>query len=266
MTATKKALEWFNFILEVIALTVLLGFAHLNLHAAEKPWADPFYNKDIPATQAVSRPESGEKGWLLWMKHHEDRKRWVAERKVDLLMIGDSIIFRWSRDGRKVWNEYYEKRNGCNIGSSGDWTKHMLWHFNQGGLDGLKEKNPKLVILLIGTNNQGEPDEVAYGTLALLKELRVRLPESKILLLGIFPRGPNASSTVRIRNDKVNKIIQTYADGKIVHWLDLGYVFTDDEGNLNRELMPDGVHPRAKGFHAWAEAMEPTIIRLMEEK
>ena len=142
----------------------------------------------------------------------------------------------------------------------------MLWHFKQGGLEGLKDKNPKLVVLLIGTNNHGEPDEVAYGILALLKELRVRLPKSKILLLGIFPRGSKASSTMRVRNDKVNKIIQAYADEKIVHWLDLGHVFIDEDGNLNRELMPDGVHPRTKGFRAWAEAMEPTIDRLMEKK
>jgi beta-glucosidase len=200
------------------------------------------------------------------MKHHEDRKRWVKENKVDLLMVGDSITFRWSRGGHKVWDEYYAKRNACNIGSSGDWTKHMLWHFEHGGLDGMKGKNPKLVVLMIGTNNGGTPDEVAYGILAILKELRVRLPESKILLLAIFPRGWEPTNALRIRNNQVNNIIRTYADDKIVHWLDIGGAFLDKNGNLNRELMPDSVHVREKGFRVWAEAMEPTIKRLMGEK
>ncbi len=258
-------MKYFKTIAATTLVLMAVACATSSSNAA-KPWGDPSYRKDIPATQAVSRPEPGKGGWPLWMKHHEDRKRWVAERKVDLLMIGDSIAFRWSRDGKKVWDEYYAKRNGCNIGSSGDWTKHMLWHFQHGGLDGMKGKNPKLIVLMIGTNNQGNPEEVAYGILAILKELRMRLPKSNILLLGIFPRGWERTNALRVRNSQVNKIICTYADDKIVHWLDIGHIFVDEGGNLNRELMPDSVHPREKGFRAWAEAMEPTVKRLMEEK
>jgi len=252
----------------VIAATAIVlmpvSGATSNSHGGARPWDNPSYRKDIPATQAISRPEPGRTGWPLWMKHHEDRKRWVAERKVDLLMIGDSITFRWSRDGKKVWDEYYAKRNGCNIGSSGDWTKHMLWHFQHGGLDGMKGRNPKLVVLMIGTNNRGKPEEVAYGILAILKELRARLPESKILLLGIFPRGWEPTSALRVRNNQVNEIIRTYADDKVVHWLDIGHIFLHEDGELNRGLMPDGVHVMERGFRAWAEAMEPTIKRLMD--
>jgi beta-glucosidase len=234
---------------------------------ADMPWADPSYRRDIPATIAMSRPEPGHKGWPLWMRHHEDRKRWAAERKVDLLMVGDSIVFRWSRTGKPVWDEYYAGRGGLNIGSSGDKTQHMLWHFQNGGLEGLKGRNPKLVLLMIGTNNRGKPEaegrDTAYGILALLKEIRHRLPDSKILLLAIFPRGWAPGDPGRMRNDRINKIIRAYADGRTVHWLDLGPVFLDAEGRLDRELMPDGLHPGEKGYRAWAEAMEPTIRRLM---
>ncbi len=256
----------FKIIAPVAVALMLVGIATSSSVAGEKPWDDPSYKTDILATQAVSRPEPGRTGWHLWMKHHEDRKGWVADRQVDLLMIGDSITFRWSRDGHKVWDEYYAKRNGCNIGSSGDWTKHMLWHFQHGGLDGMKGKNPKLVVLMIGTNNPGKPEEVAYGILAILKELRMRLPKSKIVLLGIFPRGWEPANAQRVRNNQVNKIIRNYADEKIVHWLDIGHIFLDEKGNLNKELMPDSVHVREKGFRVWAEAMEPTIKRLMGEK
>ncbi len=234
---------------------------------ADMPWADPTYRKDIPATIAMSRPEPGRTGWTLWMRHHEDRKRWVGERKVDLLMVGDSIVFRWSRTGKPVWDEYYAGRNGCNIGSSGDKTQHMLWHFQNGGLEGLKGRNPKLVLLMIGTNNRGKPEtegrDTAYGILALLKEIRHQLPDSEVLLLAVFPRGWTRDDRGRMRNEQINGIIRTYADGRTVHWLDLGHVFLDGEGRLNRELMPDGLHPGEKGYRVWAEAMEPTIKRLM---
>jgi hypothetical protein len=93
------------------------------------PWEDPSYAKDISATQADSRAEERAKGgWTEFIRHHEDRKKWVTEKKVDILMIGDSIVFGWSREGHEVWNEHYGNRNAVNIGSSGDMTSHMLWH------------------------------------------------------------------------------------------------------------------------------------------
>lgn len=233
------------------------------------PWEDPTYTTDSPATQAVSRPEPGEGGWTLWMKHHEDRSRWVAEKKVDLLMVGDSIIFTWSRVGKPVWDEYYANRSAVNIGSSGDKTQHMLWHFLHGGLDGMKDHNPKLVVVMIGTNNRGEPDkhgaDTAYGILALLKEIHAKLPKSKILLLAIFPRGDKPEDAGRLRNDEINKIIKTYTDNKTVYWLDIEQTFLDKQGKLNRDLMPDALHPNEKGFRAWAQAMDPTIKKLMGE-
>lgn len=236
---------------------------------ASMPWEDPSYDTTIRATQAEPRPGPDEKGWTLWMKHHEQRKRWVAEKEVDLLMIGDSIIFRWSRNGQKVWDKFYANRNAVNIGSSGDRTYHMLYHLKNGGLEGMKDHNPKLVVMMIGTNNRGEPEkngeDTAYGILALLKEIHAQLPESKILLMPIFPRGDTPADKGRVRNSEINKIIKGYVDNETVHWLDINHIFLDDEGNLNRELMPDGLHPDVKGFEVWAEAMEPTIKKFLGE-
>ncbi|QTN32328.1 hypothetical protein HZ994_08290 [Akkermansiaceae bacterium] len=252
---------------------VLALFAWMAPAGAQPmPWEDPAYETDIPATMAESRPGKNEdpKSWTEWLRHHEDRKRWCTEKDVDLLMVGDSIIFEWRRVGRQVWEEFYGKRNTVNIGSSGDQTQHMLWHFQNGGLDGMKDRNPKLVVMMIGTNNRGEPEkrgeDTAYGILALLKEIHAKLPESKILLMPIFPRGDTPEDQGRIRNAEINKIIQTYVDKKTVHWLDIGHVFLDDEGKLNRALMPDGLHPNLEGYRVWAQAMEPTIRKFLGEE
>jgi beta-glucosidase len=243
----------------------------LPAEASTMPWEDPAYKTDTRATMAESRPGPDEApdSWTAWLKHHEDRKRWCTEKEVDLLMVGDSIVFGWSRVGNPVWDAYYGDRKAVNIGSSGDRTYHMLWHFQNGGLDGMKDRNPKVVVVMIGTNNRGEPEakgeDTAYGVLALLKEIHAKLPQSKILLMPIFPRGKTPADEGRIRNEEINKILHTYVDNETVHWLDIGHVFLDDQGNLKTDLMPDGLHPNLDGYWTWAEAMEPTLSKLLDD-
>lgn len=261
-----KFIKHYHAALSALFLGLALGSP---AHAQKMPWEQPSYDTDLRSTRSESRPGPEEKGWDLWMKHHEDRKRWCAEQEVDLLMVGDSIVFGWSRVGRKVWDEYYGKRKAVNIGSSGDRTYHMLWHFQNGGLDGMKERNPKLVVVMIGTNNRGIPElhgyDTAYGILALLKEIHAKLPESKILLMPIFPRGNTPEDEGRRRNDEINKILRGYADDKTVHWLDIGHVFLDENGNMKRDLMPDGLHPNEEGYRVWGKAMEPAIRKFLGE-
>jgi len=206
----------------------------------------------------------------LFVKHHEKRNKWVTEKDVDYLVIGDSITFQWSRSTRKIGEKYYGPRKAVNIASSGDRTQHMLWYIQNGGLDGMKDRNPKVVQLVIGTNNRGNPElegrDTAAGILALLKEIHHRLPNSKILLMALFPRGWAPDDEGRLRNNQVNEIIKTYADGETVIWVDLKDLYLDKDGNLDKELIKDGIHPTSKGYVAWAEAMEPTIKRLLGEK
>jgi len=248
-------------------LIIALFMVGCTMLSSQMPWQGPNYPKDIPATTAVNRGE--EPGWTLWIPHHNNRNKWVAEKEVDLLMIGDSIIFEYARSAREVWDKYYGKRKAVNIASSGDQTQHMLWHFQNGGLDGMTNRNPKVVVLLIGTNNRGKPElagqDTAAGILALLKEIHNKLPKSKIVLMALLPRGWPPDDKGRLRNNEVNAIIQTYADNKTVFWLDTGALFLESNGNLNRDLIKDGLHPSTKGYYAWAEAMEPTIKKLMGE-
>jgi len=265
----------FRALFHSVLLPALAGAGFLvaqNAPPTTMPWKDPSYDKDRPESHAIPRPDPGEgpNSWPLWMKHHENRKRWVAEQDVDLLMVGDSIVFGWSRIGKPVWDEYFGKSSAVNIGSSGDRICHMLWHFQNGGLDGMKKHNPKVVVVMMGTNNRGEPEkkgaDTAYGVLALLKEIHAKLPESKILLLAIFPRGDKPEDAGRLRNQEINAILQTYADGKTVHWLDIGPSFLNADGTLKRDLMPDALHPNLEGYRVWAEAMKPALEKLMGGK
>ena len=113
----------------------------------------------------------------------------VKQGNVDLIFIGDSITHGWEEAGKDVWQKFYGKRNAVNLGIGGDQTQHVLWRLDHGNIDGI---SPKLAVIMIGTNNAGsgqQPEQIAEGIKAIVEQLRAKLPETKILLLAIFPRG-----------------------------------------------------------------------------
>ena len=200
-----------------------------------------------------------------WMKRHDLINSRVKEGQVDVLFIGDSITQGWEGAGKNVWKEFYEKRNARNLGIGGDRTEHVLWRLDHGNIDGIK---PKLAVIMIGTNNSGAntSDEIAAGNEAIVKKLREKLPEMKILVLGIFPRGANADDAKRKVNQGANEKIAKLADNKNVFYLDIGKNFLADDGTLSKEVMPDLLHLNEKSYRTWAESIEPKVKELLGEK
>ncbi|MBP1624855.1 MAG: GDSL-like Lipase/Acylhydrolase, partial [Acidobacteria bacterium] len=125
--------------------------------------------------------------------------------------------------------------------------------------------SPKAVMLMIGTNNTGRNTaaEIAEGIGAVVLELKKDFPSAKILLLGIFPRGP-AKDPVRGTIAEINNIISRLHDGDRVHYLDIGAKFLDAEGSISKEIMSDALHPSAKGYELWAEAVKEPLANLMK--
>jgi lysophospholipase L1-like esterase len=220
----------------------------------------PKYKSTTPVIQTAKWAQR----W--WMPRHKQKVERVKRGECDLLMLGDSITHSWENGGRKVWQEFYAKRKAVNIGFSGDRTEHVLWRLQNGGVDGI---SPKLIVIMIGTNNTGHrmdpAEETATGVQEIIKQLRKRIPEAKILLLAIFPRGEKPDHKMRKRNDEINAKIAKFADKKTVHYLDINNMFLDDDGNLPKSIMPDRLHPNAGGYQKWAEAMEPSIKKLLGE-
>ena len=105
----------------------------------------------------------------------------------------------------------------------------------------------------------------ATGVKAIVTLLRARLPETKILLLGIFPRGATSSDSIRLVNESINARLRGFADGQHLFYLDLGHLFLDRDGRLKRDLMPDLLHPNEQGYRVWAEGMEPQLKALLGE-
>ncbi|MEQ1562621.1 MAG: GDSL-type esterase/lipase family protein, partial [Nitrospiraceae bacterium] len=181
-----------------------------------------------------------------------------------LVMIGDSITQGWGNEGRRVWDTYYGHRRAVNLGFNSDRTEHVLWRLNHGEIDGM---SPTLVVLMIGTNNTGAhhdpPEETAAGVHAILTTLRTRLPASKILLLGLFPRAASADDPIRLINGAVNDHLRAYADNQHIFFMDLSRHFLDVSGRLSQDLMPDYLHPNEHGYQVWADGMEDMIKQLL---
>jgi beta-glucosidase len=179
-------------------------------------------------------------------------------------MIGDSITHWWDKAGKKVWGQYYANRDAVNLAISGDRTEHVLWRLENGNIDGI---SPKLAVLMIGTNNHmsSPPKVTARDIRLIVKQLRTKLPKTKVLVLAVFPRGGGDDDGARRINMTVNELIADLGDGKMVYHLNINEAFLDGR-RLRHNLIPDGTHPNEKGYAAWAEAMEPTLAKLLGEE
>lgn len=217
--------------------------------------------------QASVTPEPLNEWWSLdwWMPRHEKKLQDIKSRKIDLVFIGDSITEGWEKSGAPVWEKFYAKRNAIALGFGGDRTENVLWRLQHGEVDSI---DPKVVVMMLGTNNTGlrheAPELIAKGIKRDLDELRQRLPNSKILLLAIFPRDEKPDGGARLNNEKVNAQLAAFADNQHIFFLDINKVFLDEQGVLAKDIMPDLLHPNEKGYNLWANAMEPTLQRLLQ--
>ena len=224
-------------------------------------------------TESVT-PHPLEQVWSMdwWLPRHEEKLARIqqlaaAHQPVDLVFIGDSITHNWEKDGQAVWARHYARYNALDLGFGGDHTENVLWRLEHGEIDGIR---PKVAVLMIGTNNTGDrgedPRSTALGVRRILDEIRRRQPDTRILLLAVFPRDEQPTAATRRLNDRVNAIISGYADNEHVFFLDIGRYLTNADGSLSRDVMPDLLHPSENGYEIWAQRMEPMLLQLLARR
>jgi lysophospholipase L1-like esterase len=194
-------------------------------------------------------------------RHQEFLDR-IKQGPVDLLFLGDSITDYWRGKAPDLFNDNYGQYRPANFGVAGDKTQNVIWRITHGELDGI---NPKVVVLMIGTNNlaSAADDKIAAGIKKIVSIIRERLPSSKVLLLGILPRGP-ADDPRRGRIKNINRMIEDLDDGgQHVRFLDMGTKFLQPDGSISTSVMADYLHPTRKGYEIWADAMRPTLLSLL---
>lgn len=202
-----------------------------------------------------------------------DRFKQQAERMeqgdVDLLMVGDSITHGWEGAGKDVWAKYYGNRKAMNFGIGGDRTGHVLWRIENSPMDKI---SPKMIVLMIGTNNIGHgssnAQQTVEGIVMIVDRFKALYPNAKILLLDVFPRDATVGGKLRQAVNEINAGLDTiYAAGQVenVKLLDIGSLFLTKDGVLPPKLMPDFLHPNAAGYELWAAAIEPYIVEALGE-
>jgi lysophospholipase L1-like esterase len=226
--------------------------------------------------KALAPEPRNDQAW--WQERHAaklaEKNAAIAEdRPINLVFVGDSITHSWENGGKTLWEERFAPRGALNIGFSGDRTEHVLWRLGEGDAGEVNNEiaglAPKLFVIMIGTNNTGHrqdpADETAAGIVAIIDRLQELSPESRILLLGIFPRGATTDDPLRQINDAINERIEALGHREGVEFLNINDVFLDENGVLPKSVMPDLLHPQESGYGLWADAIEPHVARLMKE-
>jgi len=215
-----------------------------------------------------------------WRKRHQEKLAELRSGRVDLVWLGDSITQDWEKQGppdwqdfAPVWQRFYGGRHAVNLGFRGDNTSHLLWRMRNGELDGI---HPRAAVVLIGANNLGRvhwsaPQTVA-GIVAVVDDLRSRLPATQVLLLGILPsvRSKYVSRTANAVN---RDLAERYASGGDVTFMDLSRLFIRD-GQVDRTQFYDDqldppdppLHPTAQAQARMAEAIEPTLAGMLGDR
>lgn len=220
-------------------------------------------------TNAAVKPAPRDKNWV---KRHEKFVEMAKRGGIDVLFLGDSITDAWGGEGHgersagnSVFKQEFVPLKAANFGIGGDQTQHVLWRLQNGELDGIQ---PKVIMLMIGTNNSraNTAPEIAAGITAIVKEIHERSPLTKILLLGVFPRGEKPNPT-REKLKDVNRIIAKLDDGgKTVKYLDIGNRFVHPDGVISKDIMPDFLHLTEQGYRLWADAVKRPIDELLGRK
>lgn len=251
---------WLSFIAlgAVLAVGAIAGAQPLP--AASQPAA--------PQPADVAAPKLAPDGNMdaHFQKMHDQFLKRRGEGPIDILFLGDSITEGWSGPGREVWQTNYAAMDAANFGIGGDRTQHVLWRIDNGELDGI---HPKVLVLLIGTNNIGySANEILAADTKIVQEIHQKLPDTKVLLLAIFPRGADpkdpAVAEMREKIATVNKGLAALDDGDKTRYLDIGDKFLDSNGKIPVEIMRDALHPTARGYQIWAQAMAPLLSEMLK--
>ena len=220
-----------------------------------------------------------EKGHLGLQSHDgrvEFRKIEIKELAkkgdIEVIFLGDSITDAWGGEGHneksnggEIFEKEFKPLKTANFGIRGARTQHILWGLQHGVLEGI---HPRIVMLMIGTNNIGDntAQEIADDITAIVKEIHKSSPATKILLLGIFPRGEKPAP-VRDKIKGVNVIISRLDDGgKTVKYLDISDMFVQPDGTISRQIMFDYLHLTPKGYQTWGDAVKGPINELLGKK
>jgi lysophospholipase L1-like esterase len=175
-----------------------------------------------------------------------------ATGPVDTVFMGDSITDYW-RDDPSFGATFGDLRT-LNFGVRGDTVEGNLYRLAHGELPA----GTRTLFLLIGTNslNTGHsPAEVAEGIKACAEAAQEVAPGCQVVVCKLLPRDDAILPAVTDTNALLS------FPG--VSWVDPTPLFFSPDGSVNRDYLPDGIHPSSMGYEALAGIVNPTLRPLL---
>jgi len=236
------------FVACVLAASSFAVFAQATVYV---PAAPPGTNS---AAYAAPRDD-----WFVTVQGKFDR---YSGKPADIVFDGDSITNRWETTGKAVWDANFVGR-AADFGIEGDRTENLLWRLSKGQLT---DVNPKIVVLMIGTNNvvRNTAAEISNAVEDIVTQYEGLCPTAHILLMAVFPRGTTPEDRNRVRLVRANEALSShFANGSDprVTFIDIGRSLMQKDGTISPEMMPDMLHPTIAGYRIWADAIQPYIDR-----
>jgi lysophospholipase L1-like esterase len=199
-----------------------------------------------------------------WDLLHRQYATFAQHGQADVMFVGDSATEFWGRpDNQPVWDHYFGRLDAVNFGIKGDGTGNVLWRLNHGEMGQL---TPKVVVLLIGSNDSAgmSAPQIARGVGEIIDTIHHFSPDSKVLLMGLLPRGDDGTGARNVTIAETNRLLTGMADGHYVHYLYAGQPFATFNG-VDTGLMPDALHPNAAGYDLLGKAISPVLGQMLTE-
>lgn len=191
---------------------------------------------------------------------HESILRMIRERNIDVVFLGDSLTRRWE-DNSHLWSEFFSRFNPANFGVGGDCIENVLWRITNGEIDGI---GPRLFLVLVGTNNlcKNTEDEIVDGIEEVVSAIRSRCPRSKVVVFGLLPREQDETGReCYSRIAEINRQLQERAESSGYVYEYFGDVLVTENGSVDRELMPDGLHLNESGYRVAGPIVRAIVER-----
>lgn len=261
--------RWENYCLLAIAALACLAVVAVKSDAGTTP-IKPFMTASMypsttktqlitPSTVASleAKPRASEAGWR---KRHAMIKRNANASTADVMLLGDSITQGW--EFHSQWEAAFPNITAVNAGISSDRAEHIQWRVKDGLLG---KARPKVVILLAGINNLAlhDADRIAATQAATIRAIRIRSPQTKVLLMAVFPSGKTADHPRRAKIARLNQRLAKLADGQNVHFLDVGQRFLATDGSISPTIMFDYLHLTSRGYRIWAAGLAPKLREML---
>jgi platelet-activating factor acetylhydrolase IB subunit beta/gamma len=204
---------------------------------------------------AVPTPVTDVVGDGRWISQHN---RFIVEarkKEPEVLIVGDSIVQLLTQD--EIWDKMFVPLHCLNFGIGGDQTQHVLWRLKNGELEGFA---PKVIVILVGTNNQDHTiEQIVDGLMEIARTCRTEQPQANVIVMGIPPRGqydnPLRHKIAAINANVAEKIHQLDKRDN-VYFFDVDpRWFIGADGAISHHDMYDYLHLTRAGYRKLAEPL-----------